>query len=47
MCVNKYEFIMMVALVFAGLLLLGEEAHSHFFDTDDQAKAYLRGVIDG
>jgi hypothetical protein len=30
----------------AGLLLLGAEAHSHFFDTNEDATAYLQSVLD-
>jgi hypothetical protein len=30
----------------AGLLLLGAEAHSHFFDTNEDAAAYLQSVLD-
>ena len=30
----------------AGLLLLGVEAHSHFFDSDDDARKYLQSVIE-
>ena len=30
----------------AGLLLLGPEAHSHFFDSNEDAKKYLRSVLD-
>ena len=29
----------------AGLLLLGPEAHAHFFDSNDDAKAYLQSVL--
>jgi uncharacterized protein YjbI with pentapeptide repeats len=29
----------------AGLLLLGAEAHSHFFDTNEEAKKYLESVL--
>ena len=29
----------------AGLLLLGLEAHSHFFDDNEDAKAYLESVL--
>lgn len=31
----------------AGLLLLGAEAYSHFFDTDQDARTYLRSVLEG
>lgn len=30
----------------AGLLLLGAEAHSHFFDSNEDATAYLQSVLD-
>ena len=29
----------------AGLLLLGTEAHQHFYDSNEQALEYLRGVV--
>ena len=31
----------------AGLMLLGIEAHSHFFDSDDDARQYLQSVLEG
>ncbi|HEY9885989.1 MAG TPA: pentapeptide repeat-containing protein [Vampirovibrionales bacterium] len=30
----------------AGLLLLGHEAHSHFFDSNEDAKKYLQSVLE-
>ena len=29
----------------AGLLLLGTEAHSHFYDSNEDAKKYLESVL--
>ena len=29
----------------AGLLLLGTEAHSHFFDSNEDAREYLKSVL--
>jgi len=31
----------------AGLMLLGTEAHSHFFDDDEKAREYLQSVLAG
>jgi hypothetical protein len=30
----------------AGLYLLGPEAHSHFFDTDEKAREFLQSILD-
>jgi hypothetical protein len=30
----------------AGLMLLGTEAHAHFFDADDTARAWLQEVLE-
>jgi hypothetical protein len=31
----------------AGLMLLGVDAHSHFFDSNEEATAYLHSVLEG
>jgi len=42
---NGREFETQYGTQIAGLLLLGEEAHSHFFDDNQKAKEYLKEVL--
>ena len=43
---NGKEFEKKYGYQIAGLMLLGVEAHSHFFDDNEDGRAYLQSVLD-